>query len=142
MIVPHIFTFFYLILNSHIYLLSKTSHMFGFFATISCLFNFGPIFYFLMARLSFSRLDAVMCMGVTAGAYILTLFAVRLYLIMQHAYLLKTVTHVLFCFDSSSTCFQMKYRERVIGLILVSPLCKAPSWTEWLYNKVCFLVPY
>ncbi|KAJ8643286.1 hypothetical protein MRB53_005034 [Persea americana] len=49
-------------------------------------------------------LDAVMCMGVTAGAYILTLFAT-------------------------------KYRERVIGLILVSPLCKAPSWTEWLYNK-------
>eukprot|EP00268_Persea_americana_P024536 TRINITY_DN2394_c0_g1_i15.p2 TRINITY_DN2394_c0_g1~~TRINITY_DN2394_c0_g1_i15.p2 ORF type:complete len:101 (+),score=5.98 TRINITY_DN2394_c0_g1_i15:539-841(+) len=45
-----------------------------------------------------------MCMGVTAGAYILTLFAT-------------------------------KYRERVIGLILVSPLCKAPSWTEWLYNK-------
>ncbi|KAF4371449.1 hypothetical protein F8388_001977 [Cannabis sativa] len=51
------------------------------------------------------RLGAVMCMGVTAGAYILTLFA-------------------------------MKYRERVIGLILVSPLCKAPSWSEWIYNKV------
>ncbi|KAF5945676.1 hypothetical protein HYC85_015904 [Camellia sinensis] len=51
------------------------------------------------------RLGAVMCMGVTAGAYILTLFA-------------------------------MKYRERVLGLILVSPLCKNASWTEWLYNKV------
>lgn len=50
-------------------------------------------------------LGAVMCIGVTAGAYILTLFA-------------------------------MKYRHRVLGLILVSPLCKAPSWTEWLYNKV------
>ncbi|KAK7301479.1 hypothetical protein RJT34_12344 [Clitoria ternatea] len=50
-------------------------------------------------------LGAVMCMGVTAGAYILTLFA-------------------------------MKYRERVLGLILVSPLCKAPSWTEWFYNKM------
>ncbi|KAL7182466.1 hypothetical protein ACSBR1_041213 [Camellia fascicularis] len=50
------------------------------------------------------RLGAVMCMGVTAGAYILTLFA-------------------------------MKYRERVLGLILVSPLCKNASWTEWLYNK-------
>ncbi|KAG5048260.1 hypothetical protein JHK85_009363 [Glycine max] len=49
--------------------------------------------------------STVMCMGVTAGAYILTLFA-------------------------------MKYRHRVLGLILVSPLCKAPSWTEWLYNKV------
>ncbi|KAL6547526.1 Protein ndl2 [Orobanche hederae] len=45
-----------------------------------------------------------MCLGVTAGAYILTLFA-------------------------------MKYSQRVMGLILVSPLCRAPSWTEWLYNK-------
>ncbi|XP_039017702.1 protein NDL1-like [Hibiscus syriacus] len=43
-----------------------------------------------------------MCTGVTAGAYILTLFA----------------------------------RKRVLGLILVSPLCRAPSWTEWFYNKV------
>ncbi|EYU30653.1 hypothetical protein ABFS82_11G058700 [Erythranthe guttata] len=32
--------------------------------------------------------------------------------------------------------FAMKYRDRVIGLILVSPLCKAPSWTEWICNKV------
>ncbi|CAA0838402.1 N-MYC downregulated-like 2 [Striga hermonthica] len=48
---------------------------------------------------------AVMCLGATAGAYILTLFA-------------------------------MKYPQRVMGLILVSPLCKAPSWTEWLYNKL------
>ncbi|KAK1419495.1 hypothetical protein QVD17_28667 [Tagetes erecta] len=32
--------------------------------------------------------------------------------------------------------FAIKYRHRVTGLILVSPLCKAPSWTEWLYNKV------
>ncbi|KAF9681037.1 hypothetical protein SADUNF_Sadunf06G0183900 [Salix dunnii] len=55
--------------------------------------------------LNYFGLDAVMCMGVTAGAYILTLFA-------------------------------MKYSQRVLGLILVSPLCNAPSWTEWLYNKV------
>ncbi|KAK9273304.1 hypothetical protein L1049_018111 [Liquidambar formosana] len=55
--------------------------------------------------LDFFGLGAVMCMGVTAGAYILTLFA-------------------------------LKYRQRVLGLILVSPVCKAPSWTEWLYNKV------
>ncbi|PKI65950.1 hypothetical protein CRG98_013670 [Punica granatum] len=55
--------------------------------------------------LNYFGLGAVMCMGVTAGAYILTLFA-------------------------------MKYRERVLGLILISPLCKAPSWTEWFYNKV------
>ncbi|TVU07918.1 hypothetical protein EJB05_41295 [Eragrostis curvula] len=55
--------------------------------------------------LDFFGLDSVMCLGVTAGAYILTLFAT-------------------------------KYRERVLGLILVSPLCKSPSWTEWFYNKV------
>ncbi|KAF5936105.1 hypothetical protein HYC85_027234 [Camellia sinensis] len=55
--------------------------------------------------LDYFGLGAVMCMGVTAGAYILTLFAI-------------------------------KYKQRVLGLILVSPLCKAPSWTEWLYNKV------
>ncbi|RYR06035.1 hypothetical protein Ahy_B06g085838 isoform B [Arachis hypogaea] len=54
--------------------------------------------------LNFFGLSAVMCMGVAAGAYILTLFA-------------------------------MKYRQRVLGLILVSPLCKEPSWTEWLCNK-------
>ncbi|KAF6138175.1 hypothetical protein GIB67_007386 [Kingdonia uniflora] len=55
--------------------------------------------------LDFFGIGAVMCLGVTAGAYILTLFA-------------------------------MKYRERVLGLILVSPLCRTPSWTEWLYNKL------
>ncbi|RLN13273.1 pollen-specific protein SF21-like [Panicum miliaceum] len=55
--------------------------------------------------LDFFGLDSVMCLGVTAGAYILTLFAT-------------------------------KYRERVLGLILVSPLCKAPSWSEWFYSKV------
>lgn len=55
--------------------------------------------------LNYFGLGSVMCMGVTAGAYILTLFAT-------------------------------KHRERVIGLILISPLCKAPSWTEWLYAKV------
>ncbi|XP_060208455.1 protein NDL2-like [Lycium barbarum] len=55
--------------------------------------------------LDYFRLGKVMCMGVTAGAYILTLFAI-------------------------------KYTQRVMGLILISPLCKAPSWTEWLCNKV------
>ncbi|XP_074317318.1 protein NDL1-like isoform X1 [Silene latifolia] len=55
--------------------------------------------------LDYFGLGEVMCMGVTAGAYVLTLFA-------------------------------MKHRQRVLGLILVSPLCRAPSWTEWLYNKV------
>lgn len=55
--------------------------------------------------LDFFGLGSVICLGATAGAYILTLFAA-------------------------------KYRERVLGLVLVSPLCKAPTWTEWLYSKV------
>lgn len=35
---------------------------------------------------------------------------------------------------------KLKYSKRVVGLILVSPLCKAPSWKEWICNKVKFLV--
>nr|XP_043630979.1 protein NDL2-like [Erigeron canadensis] len=61
--------------------------------------------------LDYFGLGAVMCMGVTAGAYILTLFAI-------------------------------KYTRRVLGLILVSPLCKAPSWTEWLCNKLLANILY
>ncbi|XP_059439541.1 protein NDL1-like isoform X1 [Corylus avellana] len=61
--------------------------------------------------LDYFGLKEVLCLGVTAGAYVLTLFA-------------------------------MKYPERVLGLILVSPLCKAPSWTEWLYNKVLLNLLY
>uniref|UniRef100_A0A804PXN6 Pollen-specific protein SF21 n=1 Tax=Zea mays TaxID=4577 RepID=A0A804PXN6_MAIZE len=61
--------------------------------------------------LDFFSLGSVMCLGVTAGAYVLTLFAT-------------------------------KYRERVIGLMLVSPLCKSPSWSEWLYNKVLLNLLY
>ncbi|PWA47452.1 SF21C1 [Artemisia annua] len=65
----------------------------------------------LLEVLNHFRLGAVMCMGAMAGAYILTLFA-------------------------------MRYRDRVTGLILISPLCKAPSWTEWIYNKECLLQRY
>ncbi|CAI8618560.1 unnamed protein product [Vicia faba] len=36
----------------------------------------------------------------------------------------------------------MKYKERVLGLILVSPICKGPSWTEWIYNKVLMNLLY
>ncbi|XP_020398432.1 protein NDL1 isoform X1 [Zea mays] len=61
--------------------------------------------------LDFFSLGSVMCLGVTAGAYVLTLFAT-------------------------------KYRERVLGLMLVSPVCKAPSWSEWLYNKVLLNLLY
>lgn len=79
------------------------------------------------------RLGAVMCMGVIAGAYILTLFAV--------GSLLEYSSYMFFCYFNigsliNVTVLQMKYRERVLGLILVSPLCKAPSWSEWIYNKV------
>ncbi|PIN13010.1 hypothetical protein CDL12_14369 [Handroanthus impetiginosus] len=28
----------------------------------------------------------------------------------------------------------MKYSQLVMGLMLVSPLHKAPSWIEWLYR--------
>ncbi|KAL2666348.1 hypothetical protein AAZV13_01G003300 [Glycine max] len=59
----------------------------------------------IIEDLNYFRLGAVMCMGISSGAYILSLFAT-------------------------------KYRERVLGLILVSPFCKSPSWTEWFYNKV------
>ncbi|KAI4376978.1 hypothetical protein MLD38_014677 [Melastoma candidum] len=65
----------------------------------------------ILEILNFFGLGAVMCMGVTAGAYILSLFA-------------------------------MKYGQRVIGLILVSPLCRAPSWKEWLLNKFTSNVLY
>jgi hypothetical protein len=91
-----------------------------------------------MCRFNFAlyRLGSVMCFGVTAGAYILTLFAVCIYLkpfcyLLVSGYLsIKTFYQVVF------SLLQTKYRERVLGLILVSPLCKAPTWTEWLYNKV------
>jgi pimeloyl-ACP methyl ester carboxylesterase len=59
----------------------------------------------------FCRLDEVIGLGVTGGAYILTHFA-------------------------------LKYRERALGLILVSPLCQTPSWTEWIYNKAIINLLY
>ncbi|KAG7021925.1 Pollen-specific protein SF21, partial [Cucurbita argyrosperma subsp. argyrosperma] len=74
----------------------------------------------ILEVLNYFGLGAVMCMGVTAGAYILTLFAVR----SSHC--------EIYCEAQS----KLKYRERVLGLILISPLCKAPSWSEWFYNKV------
>ncbi|MBA0622383.1 hypothetical protein Godav_007932, partial [Gossypium davidsonii] len=37
--------------------------------------------------------------------------------------------------DLADQIVEMKYRQRVLGLILISPLCRAPSWTEWLLNK-------
>ncbi|XP_073262385.1 protein NDL2 isoform X3 [Populus alba] len=91
--------------------------------------------------LNYFGLDAVMCMGVTAGAYILTLFAVCFPRHSSHGLLLHDSK---FCFDLTFLLVllfytvwpQMKYRQRVLGLILISPLCNAPSWTEWLYNKV------
>lgn len=43
------------------------------------------------------------------------------------------------CFLS---CLQLKYWDRALGLILVSPLCQTPSWTEWLYNKAMINLLY
>ncbi|KAI5676970.1 hypothetical protein M9H77_07920 [Catharanthus roseus] len=38
--------------------------------------------------------------------------------------------------------FSIKYKERVDALILVSPICRAPSWTEWIYNKILLNLLY
>ncbi|KAL9252999.1 NDL1-like protein [Drosera capensis] len=93
--------------NFCIYHISPPGHELG--AAASCpddpLSSVEDLADQILEILNFFGLDAVMCLGITAGAYILSLFA---------------------------------YRERVLGLILVSPLCKAPSWTEWLYNKVSY----
>ncbi|CAI5517048.1 unnamed protein product [Closterium sp. Naga37s-1] len=50
-------------------------------------------------------LPAVTGLGVTAGAYVLTLLAI-------------------------------KRPELVRALILVSPVCRTPTWSEWAFNKV------
>ncbi|KAI4377778.1 hypothetical protein MLD38_015356 [Melastoma candidum] len=59
----------------------------------------------ILEVLNYFKLDQVMCLGQTAGAYILSLFA-------------------------------MKYKDRVLGLILISPVCRSASWPEWFYNKL------
>ncbi|KAG0554806.1 hypothetical protein KC19_12G120600 [Ceratodon purpureus] len=38
--------------------------------------------------------------------------------------------------------FAIKYRERAIGLILVSPICRKPTWSEWIYNKAMINILY
>ncbi|XP_076935990.1 pollen-specific protein SF21-like [Bidens hawaiensis] len=40
------------------------------------------------------------------------------------------------------TLFSIKYSERAIGLILISPLCRPPSWNEWFYNKISYNLLY
>ena len=76
-----------------------------------------------------------MCMGVTAGAYVLTLFAV--YQLYTLSNVVNENHNIVLCFPLLlSPLSQIKYAERVQGLILVSPLCKTPSWTEWFVNKV------
>lgn len=74
-----------------------------------------------------------MCLGVTAGAYILTLFAVRIYSNVM-CFVVLAQLYLIYLYS----LLQTKYRERVLGLILVSPLCRTPSWTEWFHNKVPF----
>lgn len=83
------------------------------------------------------RLGEVMCMGVTAGAYILTLFAVSCNSWCSFASKLSQISvYFKLIVLLLPFCLQMKYKQRVLGLILISPLCRAPTWTEWLYNKV------
>uniref|UniRef100_A0A6N2NLP2 Pollen-specific protein SF21 n=1 Tax=Salix viminalis TaxID=40686 RepID=A0A6N2NLP2_SALVM len=96
--------------------------------------------------LNYFGLEAVMCMGVTAGAYILTLFAVCFRQHSSHVCFFRILNFVLtwhlLVLLFYSVWPQMKYRQRVLGLILISPLCNAPSWTEWLYNKVLSYLLY
>ncbi|KAI7727190.1 hypothetical protein M8C21_027003, partial [Ambrosia artemisiifolia] len=40
------------------------------------------------------------------------------------------------------TLFSIKYSERVSGLILISPICRAASWNEWFYNKLMSTLLY
>ncbi|XP_024362366.1 protein NDL2 [Physcomitrium patens] len=61
--------------------------------------------------LDYFGLDEVIGLGVTGGAYILSLFA-------------------------------CKHAERALGLILVSPLARSPSWTEWLHNQAMISLLY
>lgn len=57
------------------------------------------------------KVHEIVGLGVGAGSYILSLFAI-------------------------------KYRERAIGLILVSPICRKPTWSEWIYNKAIVNILY
>ncbi|KAH7436748.1 hypothetical protein KP509_05G034200 [Ceratopteris richardii] len=38
--------------------------------------------------------------------------------------------------------FALKYQNRILGIILISPLCRSPCWSEWLYNKLMVNVLY
>lgn len=91
-------------------------------------------------------------MGVTAGAYVLSLFAVCLTTkflrspfsetLLLSLYELGRVITSPFCGfiktdDNDLGGVQCKYTERALGLILVSPVAQSTSWTEWLHNQVC-----
>jgi pimeloyl-ACP methyl ester carboxylesterase len=38
--------------------------------------------------------------------------------------------------------FACKYPDRALGLILVSPVARSPSWTEWLHNQAMISLLY
>jgi len=61
--------------------------------------------------LDYFGLEEVIALGVTGGAYILSLFA-------------------------------CKHPDRALGLILVSPLARTPSWTEWMHNQAMISLLY
>lgn len=60
-------------------------------------------------------------------------FPVLCALLLELAHEAQLVTIV---FIAGPSILQIKYRERAIGLILVSPICRKPTWSEWIYNKV------
>ena len=86
-----------------------------------------------------TRLKEVLCLGDTASAYILTRFAVSWQKLVTQivASFVVLILNRLFIFFLS--WLHIKYKEQVIGLILVSPIYRAPLWTEWIYNKLLFL---
>lgn len=98
-------------------------------------------------------INEVIGLGATAGAYVLSLFAVNLSK--------QTKETLMAAFLSFLTCnrsereprsvqesqirmaltkvfhvVQCKYPDRALGLILVSPVAQCASWTEWLQNQV------
>ncbi|CAI5524481.1 unnamed protein product [Closterium sp. Naga37s-1] len=75
----------------------------------------------------------VTCMGVTAGAYILTLLAVRSPRLTSH----RTPPLLLLAsFPPSAFHACLRHPCLVRSLILISPLCRPPSWAEWGASKV------
>ena len=106
--------------------------------------------------LDFFGLDEVIGMGVTGGAYILSLFAVCLstkssrpsmsgksfFKSFSCNSLTFSFSGVIETYESVLGAVQCKYADRALGLILVSPLAQSTSWTEWLTNQAMINLLY